>query len=128
VTLLDFIVSDGCESDTVATRVIVQCTQVGLPGEPVITVFAVGAARPNPFRGSTGIRLSLPESREVQAEVYDVAGRRVAVLLDRDLEAGEWEISWDGFDDAGRTTAAGLYFVRVRAGDAREVRRVLRLR
>ena len=37
---------------------------------------------PNPFSGATEIRFALPEAQEVTLEVYDLLGRRVALLAD----------------------------------------------
>ncbi len=72
---------------------------------------------PNPFNPKTTIEFRMPAAGAVNVEIYDVAGRVVrAVLADEEREAGEHEIMWDGTDDAGRETAAGIYFVRVEVG------------
>jgi flagellar hook assembly protein FlgD len=49
--------------------------------------------------------------------VFDVAGRRIATLVDTDLPAGSRIVPWEGKDEGGRSVASGIYFVRVRAGD-----------
>ena len=62
----------------------------------------------------------------VTAEVYDVAGRRVATLIDDARETGPGEVRWRGHNNAGRRVSAGVYFVRVRvAGETRTSRVVL---
>jgi len=43
-------------------------------------------------------------------------------------EAGYHSIEWDGRDDAGTVAVPGLYFSRLEAGGASDVRRVVRLR
>jgi flagellar hook assembly protein FlgD len=49
----------------------------------------------------------------VRLAIYDVAGRRVRAIADRDQATGEHEIAWDQRDDAGRSVPAGLYFARM---------------
>ena len=43
---------------------------------------------PNPCVASTRITFSLPEGGDAQIELYDVSGRKIAVLLSRKMEAG----------------------------------------
>ena len=75
---------------------------------------------PNPFRGRTQIRYSLPERSPVQLEVFDLQGRRVAVLANGVQEAGAYSVPFgSGVSTAtGRipTLASGVYFVRLQAG------------
>jgi len=58
----------------------------------------------------------------------DVGGRRVRTLARGALAAGAHRLEWDGRDAAGRPVAAGVYFVRAEAGDARATRRFVRVR
>ncbi|MGD9142115.1 MAG: FlgD immunoglobulin-like domain containing protein [bacterium] len=81
---------------------------------------------PNPFAYSTAVRFSLPEAAHVNLEVYDVAGRCVATLLDADLAAGGARAVWDGRDSWGRSVAAGIYFMRLSAmGETRSIKTLL---
>jgi flagellar hook assembly protein FlgD len=58
--------------------------------------------------------------------VYDISGRRVAVLADRFLPAGKHEVRWDGTDSASRPLSSGVYFVLLDAGgDSRSGKLVL---
>jgi hypothetical protein len=56
----------------------------------------------------------------VELAVYDVAGARVATLLDCFREGGAQEATWNGRDDAGRAVPSGHYFYRLRQGALRE--------
>ena len=49
--------------------------------------------------------------------MYDVAGRRVALLDDGHRGAGEHTLIWNGRDDAGRRVSPGVYVARLEAGD-----------
>ena len=84
--------------------------------------------RPNPFNPVTRISFSLPEASRAMVEVFTMAGRKVATLVDGDLPAGEHTIEWDGADSQGRAQASGSYFCRLRAGDAIDVGKMLLLK
>lgn len=86
---------------------------------------------PNPFNTVTTIRFSLPEARAgtvAKLEVLDLTGRRVRVLLDREMPTGSYRVLWDGRDDAGRPAASGIYLYRLTYGAYRAVRRMVYIR
>jgi hypothetical protein len=88
--------------------------------------FRVFAPRPNPIRGPAEIPFVLPEGRTVDAEVLDLAGRRVRVLASGlALAPGANRLLWDGRDAGGRSVPAGVYLALVRAGNDARVQRVV---
>jgi hypothetical protein len=127
-TQVMFIASDGCESDTVMTEVLVECALASNDGLGRPLQFTATQPMPNPFHGTTRIRLSLPEARHVHARVFDIAGRRVADLVDRIMEPGHWDVAWDGRRDDGTMSGAGVYLLRIQAGRDMVVRRAIRVR
>lgn len=78
---------------------------------------------PNPGNPRVGVSFRLAADGRVRAEVFDLAGRRRAVLLDRVLPAGEHRAAWDGRDGDGREAPSGLYLLRLEAAGSRSVRR-----
>jgi hypothetical protein len=78
--------------------------------------------RPNPFDGNTTISFSLAGESHVALEVFDVAGRKVATLLDETRGAGTHSVEFDG-----RTLTPGIYFYRLVAGDVVAQRKMLLL-
>ncbi len=80
---------------------------------PAISKTTLHAAVPNPFNPTTTLRLELRVGGPVQWEIFDVSGRRVRNLHSGVLPAGIQTRTWDGRDDAGVTTASGVYFQRV---------------
>ncbi len=78
--------------------------------------FAMAQNSPNPFNPSTTIRYDLPAPGRVELAVYNAAGRRVANLIDGDLEPGGHTATWNGVDEAGRPVASGVYFFRLTHG------------
>jgi hypothetical protein len=88
------------------------------------------AARPNPFRLGDKVTLAftLPSTGPASVRVFDVAGRRVATLLDATLGAGSHRTTWDGRDDDGAPAPSGVYFVALRTRDGEASRRTLLVR
>jgi len=81
--------------------------------------FGLGQSYPNPFRTATTIPFRIAEPGHVTLSVYDVLGREVARLIDREMAAGAYEVQW-----SAPQLASGTYFYRVEAGDFRATRRV----
>jgi hypothetical protein len=88
----------------------------------------LAAARPDPFAGATSLLYSIARPGRVRLEIFDGAGRCVALLLDRELAAGEHSARWDGRDSNGRARAAGVYFARLTAGSHAATLRLVRIR
>jgi hypothetical protein len=86
-------------------------------GEGVVRSYALFQNTPNPFNPVTAIGYSLPEASRVRIEVYDVAGRSVATLVDGDIEPGRHSVVWDGTNRRGQQLGSGVYFCRMTAGD-----------
>lgn len=81
---------------------------------PSRTVLELEANLPNPFNPRTELRFALPSAGPVQLEIFDVRGRRVAVLLDRAQPEGRGSAVWNGLDDEGVPVASGTYLARLR--------------
>jgi len=77
---------------------------------------ALRAPVPNPARGSVSVTFYLPDASHVVLAVYDVAGRRVRVLVDGDWPSGVHSSSWNGLDENGRRVSAGVYFYQLLVG------------
>ena len=60
--------------------------------------------------------------------IHDVTGREVRRLVDGERDAGETRVTWDGRDGTGRLVPAGVFLVRLDAGDRVERTTVVRLR
>ncbi len=71
---------------------------------------------------------SLEAPAVVELAVYDVSGRRVALIERSSRGPGEHVRAWDGRDDSGRRLASGVYFLRLRAGRTEAVRKIVILR
>jgi hypothetical protein len=66
---------------------------------------------PNPFNPETTIRFSIARREDVQLEVFDVLGRKVATLVNEQLAPGSYVARFNA-----ATLSSGIYFYRLRAG------------
>ena len=95
------------------------------PGPDLPFRLTLRGPTPNPFQRGTTLVLGLTQGARVNVSIYDVIGRHVRTLLDRDLAAGSQYVGWDGKDELGRSAGRGLYFYRVAAQGHVQVRKLL---
>lgn len=91
-------------------------------------VLALARCAPNPTRGATEIVFDLAAPGRALVRVFDVSGRRLATLVDRDLARGRHAVPWSGADAAGRALPSGAYVIELRAGGTRMTQRVVLVR
>lgn len=96
-----------------------------LPGtdaeEPVAFATRLHQPHPNPFNPATTVSYSVGSPGRVTIRVYDVSGRVVRTLVDREHEPGEHAVQWDGTTDGNTPAASGVYFVKLQS-DGRKTR------
>jgi hypothetical protein len=110
---------DYCASDLVAVSPGPSVTGGGVE-------FAVlRQSVPNPISSKTNIHFDLKRGGRVSLTVYDITGRQVARLLDRNLAPGPQSIVWDGRDAAGVRLGSGVYVYELASGADRISRRLV---
>jgi len=76
---------------------------------------------PNPFNPVTTIEFVLGRTQPARLSVYDVLGHEVAVLFNRQAEAGKsYRLEFDG-----AKFSSGLYFYRLQSGERTQIRKML---
>lgn len=83
---------------------------------------------PQPATRDVAIHYVLPQAGKTRVTLHDVAGRRVATLLDTSRPAGAHTFVWHGTDDDGRTVPSGVYFLRMTSGGSSDNRRLVVVR
>ncbi len=87
------------------------------------TSFSLSQNYPNPFNPSTLISFSVPVRSKVNLEVFDVLGRKVRTLVDKEMDAGFHQVEFNG-----NAFASGVYFYRLSAGTEVKVSKMLMLK
>ena len=83
---------------------------------------------PNPFNPATTIEYSLPRRSYVIVDIFNILGRKVRTLVDREEPAGSYTVVWDGKSARGQLVSTGVYFYRFRAEDHVETKKMLLLK
>jgi hypothetical protein len=83
---------------------------------------------PNPFNPAVQISFVNPARGRVDATIYDAVGRRVRTIAAADFPAGPQTLTWDGRDEAARTAASGVYFLRLHAAGRSAATKLVLLR
>ncbi len=106
---------------------------VPVPGEIPDTSFVLFPPVPNPFHDETAISWELPETGHVRISVYDILGRLVIRLVDREVEVnplvvGEpFTVTWTGETRRGVQAASGVYLICLEYLTYRKVHKVIYL-
>jgi hypothetical protein len=90
---------------------------------PTPIVFSLRQNYPNPFNAATKIEFALPHPGPVRLEVFDLLGRRVAILVDGEYPAGVHAVTWNGGG-----APSGVYTYRLAAGGFSENRKMVLLK
>jgi hypothetical protein len=78
---------------------------------------------PNPFNPTTTIEFSLPQAGYVSLTVYNLFGQRIATLVSKEFQPGKHKVAWEATG-----VASGVYFYRLKAGEAVQTRRLILLK
>jgi len=90
---------------------------VGVGDQPngsgaLVDFLAMGSE--NPFRRDLAkITFGITRREKVELKVYDVTGRLIRTLANREFDAGAHDVYWDGSDDAGQSVRRGVYFYQL---------------
>ncbi|MDX1671778.1 MAG: T9SS type A sorting domain-containing protein, partial [Balneolaceae bacterium] len=74
---------------------------------------------PNPFNPSTTIKYKVASKSTVRLNVYDILGRQVQTLVNKEQQPGIYTVRFDG-----SRLASGVYFIRVQAGPFTQIRKM----
>ena len=91
--------------------------------------FSLEQNYPNPFNPSTTIKYSIPgiqvsyaQSANVILKVYDLLGREVATLVNKEQKPGNYEVKFDA-----SLLSSGIYFYKLQAGTLSNTKKMLLL-
>ncbi|MFA5011127.1 MAG: T9SS type A sorting domain-containing protein [Ignavibacteria bacterium] len=85
--------------------------------------FKLSQNYPNPFNPVTRISFSIPQNNVAVLIVYDVTGKEVAELLNENLNAGVYNVTFDA-----SKFASGAYFYKLTSGNFTDIKKMMLIR
>ena len=74
---------------------------------------------PNPFNPTTKIRFSNDRTSNVKVTVYSIKGEKVATIMNKQVNAGTYDVSWNGRNTNGKVVPTGMYLYDVESDGRR---------
>jgi alpha-L-fucosidase 2 len=95
---------------------------------PIPQGFSLEQNYPNPFNPTTVISYRLPVTSHISLKVFNLLGQEVATLVNENLKAGVYSVTWDAKNSAGTKVVSGTYFYRLATGNHVISRKMLLLK
>ena len=94
-------------------------------GTEIPKSFSLSQNYPNPFNPTTRIKFDIPANvkngvSNVQIIIYDVSGRLITTLVNKQMKPGSYEAEWNAFNNA-----SGIYFYKLTAGDFSDTKKMM---
>lgn len=99
-------------ADAWGSHVLFETEAVAVPALPL----TLNQNWPNPFNPSTTIFYYLPEAGPLRLDIFDIAGHRIACLVNGNKERGFHHVLWNGTGESGSPAATGVYIYRLTTG------------
>ena len=94
--------------------------------------FALHNNYPNPFNPGTTIRFDVPElhgnKTRVELTIYDIQGHKIKTLLNEPLEAGTYQVTWDGLNENGNQISSGIYIYNLKTESFSATKKMMLIR
>ena len=75
---------------------------------------------PNPFNPSTKIKFDIKQSSNTKLIIYNILGKEIATLVNEKLNAGSYEVDWDGSG-----YPSGVYFYKLTTDGFSDVKKMI---
>ena len=98
----------GCIENYIGNQDTSNCSDLSMNKSEQRFDFKFRSAFPNPFNSTIKIDFELGSPEKVLINIYDVKGRQIVNILDRNLREGNHRIQWDA-----KNISSGLYFIKM---------------
>ncbi|MDP4197420.1 MAG: T9SS type A sorting domain-containing protein [Bacteroidota bacterium] len=103
-------------------QVIYKYTDVSRTDHTKLNNFRL-SAYPNPFNPIATICYSIPHAAKVELKIYDILGREISMLVNKEQSTGEYKINFDA-----SSLPSGIYIYAIHAGDYRASKKLMLLK
>jgi len=116
------------QKDSVKVELTVEDDNVSIDQSNIPTEFSLNQNYPNPFNPTTQIAYALPKENYVTLLIFDILGREVITLIDEMQSPGFKSVNWNGTDNSGNKSGAGMYFYSIQAGNFSQTKKMILLK
>ncbi len=92
---------------------------------PTPQTYSLSQNYPNPFNPSTGIKYQIANDGFVSLKVYNLLGKEIAVLVNENQTAGDYNIS---FHADNYNLTSGIYLYELRSNDFVQIKKMMLLK
>ena len=75
---------------------------------------------PNPFNPVTVIKFDIQKSSDVKISIYNILGQEVKILVNKNMQPGEYKVAFDASD-----LASGVYFYKLESSSYTETKKMV---
>ncbi len=80
---------------------------------------------PNPFNPATHIDFDIARDADVSLKIFDLQGRWISTIVYGKMQAGHYNVEWNGHNSLGEPAPSGVYIYRLTAGDVHCSRKMI---
>ena len=74
---------------------------------------------PNPFNPTTKIRFTNDRASNVKVTIYSLKGEKVATIMNKQVNSGTYDVSWNGKNTSGKVVPTGMYLYDIESDGRR---------
>ena len=90
--------------------------------------FELNQNYPNPFNPTTTINYSINKSGKIRILIFDMLGKQVKSLVNKNTIAGNHQVLWNGKNDSGKTLPSGQYYCMIEMDGITKSRKMIFLK
>ena len=80
---------------------------------------------PNPFNAETVIAYQLSAQGHVEIDIFNLLGKKIVTLVNKNQQTGSYQIRWNGKDHFGEIVPSGLYFYKIKTNGFSDCKKML---
>jgi hypothetical protein len=110
----------GTTGASVWKRPLAELVGINNIGNTIPKSFYLYQNYPNPFNPTTKIKFNIPKSSFTSIKIYNILGAQIAILLNKQLQPGSYEVEWNASN-----YPSGVYYYKLNSGDYIETKKMI---
>jgi len=103
----------------------IDVSQLSLQDEILPSYYILSQNFPNPFNPTTSIQYTIPENSIVKLTIFNIQGKEINQIFNKEHKPGQYAILWDGKDNNGNIVPTGMYFYQLFTKNYSSIRKMI---